>query len=81
MAVPCPPEKEKSLELRRHDTASQHVLPPTSFFPSVRLQAADADGSDGIEMDEFIEHFGDLLGASLSEVNMHGALRLLQSIA
>jgi hypothetical protein len=31
-------------------------------------QAADADGSDGIEMDEFIEHFGDLLGASLSEV-------------
>ena len=71
-------EKRKGLELRRHDAASQRVLPPSSFFSSACSQAADADGSEGIEMDEFIEHFGDLLGASLSEVILR---HLLQSIA
>ena len=45
------------------------LLTPLLFSHTVScLQAADADGSDGIEMDEFIEHFGHLLGASLSEV-------------
>ena len=36
----------------------------------LKFDAADEDGSDGIEMDEFIEHFGDIVGKSLSDLQL-----------